>query len=212
MFAVVALNGSGNEMKIGFLGGTFDPIHSGHLVVAEEVRTRLELALVLFVPAGQPWLKANNAISAAEHRLQMVRLAIAGKPYLELSTLELEREGPTYSVDTLRALKKKGSSNDELFFILGWDNLLDLPRWHQPVKLISLCRLVAVPRVGCPVPDLAKLENEIPGVSSRVILLDKPEIDISASVIRERVRRGLSIGSLVPEAVAEYISEHGLYR
>ncbi len=209
---MVALNGSGNEMKIGILGGTFDPIHSGHLVVAEEVRTRLELALVLFVPAGQPWLKANNAISAAEHRLQMVRLAIAGKPYLELSTLELEREGPTYSVDTLRALKKKGSSKDELFFILGWDNLLDLPRWHQPVKLISLCRLVAVPRVGCPVPDLSKLENEIPGVSSRVVLLDKPEIDISASVIRERVCRGLPVGNLVPEAVADYIKQHGLYR
>ncbi len=199
-------------MKIGILGGTFDPIHSGHLVVAEVVRVWLELALVLFVPAGQPWLKANNIISVAAHRLEMVRLAIAGRPYFQLSTLELEREGPTYTVDTLLALKKKGGSKDETFFILGWDNLVDLPRWHQPVKLISLCRLLAVPRVGCPVPDLAELDKELPGLASRVILLDKPEIDISASVVRERVCRGLSIGSLVPQAVAEYISEHGLYK
>jgi nicotinate-nucleotide adenylyltransferase len=199
-------------MKIGILGGTFDPIHGGHLVVAEVVRTRLELALVLFAPAGQPWLKVNNVISAAEHRLEMVRLAIAGKPYFQLSTLELEREGPTYTIDTLRALRQKCGTKDEIFFILGWDNLLDLPRWQQPGELIALCRLVAVPRVGFPVPDLTELEKEVPGVSSRVILLDKPEMDVSASVIRERVCRGLSVGNLVPEAVVEYIGEHGLYK
>jgi nicotinate-nucleotide adenylyltransferase len=199
-------------MNIGVLGGTFDPIHIGHLVVADEVTARLGLAEVLFVPAGQPWLKANNIILTAEHRVQMVRLAIAGKPYFKLSTLEVERSGPTYTVDTTKELKEKFGADDELFFILGWDNLEDLPRWHQPELLISMCRLVAVPRVGCPVPDLGSLEADIPGLSQRVIMLDKPEIDISASVIRDRVRQGLTISHLVPEAVERYIKENRLYR
>lgn len=198
-------------MKIGVLGGTFDPIHIGHLVVADEVTARLGLAEVLFVPAGQPWLKANTRISAAKHRVQMVRLAIAGKPYFKLSTMEIERSGPTYTVDTIKKLREKLGTDDELFFILGWENLEDLPRWHQPELLISMCRLVAVPRVGCPVPDLSSLEEVIPGLSQRVILLDKPEIDISASVIRERVALGLPISHLVPQAVDRYIKQHKLY-
>lgn len=98
------------------------------------------------------------------------------------------------------------------FFILGWDNLIDLPRWHHPLQLIKMCRLVAVPRIGYPVPDLAPLEAAIPGLTGRLIMLDKPEIDISASVIRERVRQGLSIEHLVPEAVEKYIRERGLYK
>jgi len=163
------------------------------------------------VPAGQPWLKAKIRISAAKHRVQMVRLAIAGKPYLKLSTMEIERSGPTYTVDTIKKLREKLGTDDELLFILGWENLEDLPRWHQPELLIALCCLVAVPRVGCPVPDLSSLEEVIPGVSQRVILLDKPEIDISASVIRERVIQGLSIEHLVPEAVEKYIRENQLY-
>ena len=198
-------------MNIGVLGGTFDPIHIGHLALAEEVRGRLGLAEVLFVPAGQPYLKADTPISAAEHRLQMVRLAIANKPYFRLSTIEIERAGPTYTVDTIAELKRQLSSEDELYFILGWDSLEDLPHWHEPRRLVILCRLVAVPRVGCPVPDLSSLETKIPGLSKRVIMLNKPEIAISASVIRERVARGLSIEHLVPEAVAKYIREHGLY-
>ena len=199
-------------MNIGVLGGTFDPIHIGHLVVADEVTARLGLAEVLFVPAGQPWLKANTSISAAKYRVRMVRLAIAGKPYCKLSTMEIERSGPTYTVDTIKKLREKLGTDDELFFILGWENLEDLPRWHQPELLISMCRLVAVPRVGCPVPDLSSLEEVLPGLSQRVIMLDKPEIDISASVIRERVSQGLSIEHLVPEPVEKYIREQGLYR
>ena len=198
-------------MNIGVLGGTFDPIHVGHLALAEEVRDRLELAEVLFVPAGQPYLKASTPISAAEHRLQIVRLAIAGRSYFTLSTMEIERTGPTYTVDTIAELKSRLDDEDELYFILGWDTLDELPKWHEPGRLISLCRLVAVPRVGCPVPDLGSLDKAIPGLSGRVIMLDKPEIGISASVIRERVARGLSIKHLVPEAVAKYIREQGLY-
>jgi len=199
-------------MNIGILGGTFDPVHIGHLAVADEAASRLGLAEVLFVPAGKPWLKADVRILPAEHRLKMVKLAIAGKPCFKLSTIEVERESPTYTVDTITELRRQFGAGDELLFIIGWDNLADLPRWRQPERLISMCHLVAVPRVGCQVPDLDSLEAVIPGLSQRVIMLDKPEIDVSASVIRERVRRGLSINHLVPEAVARYITEQGLYR
>jgi nicotinate-nucleotide adenylyltransferase len=198
-------------MKIGVLGGTFDPIHLGHLKVAEEARDRLDLAEVLFVPAGQPWLKTNNVISPAEHRVEMVRLAIAGKPYFKLSTMEIERPGPTYTVDTIAELKGQLGSGDELFFILGWDNLIQLPQWREPSRLVKMCHLVAIPRVGYPTPDLASLETTVPGLSQSVTLLDEPRIDINASVIRQRVAQGLSISHLVPEPVERYIKQHRLY-
>jgi len=198
-------------MDIGVLGGTLDPIHNGHLVVAEEVRAQLKLSEVLFAPAGQPWLKPDSPIAAAEYRVQMVRLALAGKPYFKLSTLEIERGGPSYTVDTIAELQAQLGIGDELFFILGWENLVELPQWKEPARLVKMCRLVAVPRPGYPVPDLKALEAAIPGFSQQVIVLDKPEIDISASAIRSRVARGLSIRHLVPEAVDRYIHQHGLY-
>ena len=198
-------------MNIGVMGGTFDPIHIGHLIVAEEARTRLNLVEVLFVPAGQPWLKPSSPISVAEHRVQMVRLAIANKPYFKLSTMEIERPGPSYTVDTIAELQGQLGSEHELYFILGWDNLAQLPQWHEPSRLVKMCRLVAVPRVGYTVPDLKSLEAAIPGLSQSVILLDTPEIDISASGIRERITQGLSISGLVPEAVERYIRQHKLY-
>ena len=198
-------------MNIGVLGGTFDPVHIGHLVLAEEVRTRLNLTEILFVPAGQPWLKVDSPISPAEHRVEMVRLAIADKPYFKLSTMEIERAGPTYTVDTIAELKAQLGIGDELFFILGWDNLAKLPQWRQPSRLITMCHLVAVPRPDYPLPDLKALEASIPGLSQRVTLMDKPEIDISASAIRDRVAQGLSIRHLIPEPVERYIKEHKLY-
>ena len=198
-------------MNIGVLGGTFDPIHMGHLVVAEEAKARLNLAEVLFVPAGLPWLRANSSLSAAEHRVQMVRLAIADKPYFKISTTEVERAGPSYTVDTIAELKGQFGAEDELFFILGWDCLTELPKWREPSRLVAMCRLVAVPRVGSPAPDRSSLEADIPGLAKRVILLDKPRVDISASGIRDRVAQGLSIEDLVPEPVERYIREQGLY-
>jgi nicotinate-nucleotide adenylyltransferase len=197
---------------MGVLGGTFDPVHIGHMAMAEEARRRLELDEVLLVPAGRPWLKVDKHISPARHRVNMVRLAINGRPWLKLSKMEIERAGPTYTVDTIAQLRGQIGADDELYFILGWDNLEDLPRWKEPARLISLCRLVAVPRIGSPVPDPEALEAAVPGLSKRLIMLDKPEIDISASVIRQRVSQGLSIEHLVPEAVARYIVEQGLYR
>ena len=198
-------------MNIGVLGGTFDPVHKGHIVVAEEVRARLKLAEVLFVPAGQPWLKADSPILAAEHRVQMIRLAIAGKPYFKLSTMEIERAGPSYTVDTLTELQDQLGAGDELFFILGWDNLAQLPQWKEPSQLVKMCRLVAVPRPGYPLPNLDSLEAVIPELPGRLIILNKPEVDVNATKIRDRVNQGLSIRHLVPEPVDEYIRQHKLY-
>jgi len=199
-------------MNIGVLGGTFDPIHMGHLIIAEETRTRLDLAEVLFMPAREPWLKANNYISPAEHRVQMVRLAIADEPAFKLSTMEIERAGPSYTVDTIAELKGQiGMGDNKLFFILGWDNLIQLPQWHEPSQLVKMCHLVAVPRVGYPHPKLKTLAAAISGLSQSVILLNTPQIEISSSEIRNRVARGLSIHHLVPEPVEKYIREHGLY-
>ena len=198
-------------MNIGVLGGTFDPIHNGHIMVAEEVRARLDLAEVLFVPANQPWLKENSPILAAEHRVQMVRLAVATQPCFRLSTMEIERAGLSYTIDTITELRAELGGEDELFFILGWDNLAQLPQWREPSRLIEMCRLVAVLRPGYPLPDLDSLEAALPGLSRSLVVLDKPEVDISATEIRKRVARGLSIGHLVPEPVDEYIRQHRLY-
>jgi len=198
-------------MNIGVLGGTFDPIHMGHLIIAEEIRGQLDLTEVLFVPAGEPWLKTNNSISPAEHRVQMVRLAIADESFFKLSTIEIERAGPSYTIDTIAQLKSQIGAGDRLFFILGWDNLMQLPQWREPSRLVQMCSLVAVPRVGYSPPDLNTLEAAIPGLSQSVILLGTPQIEISSSEIRNRVARGLSIHHLVPEPVERYIKEHNLY-
>jgi len=200
-------------MNVGVLGGTFDPIHMGHLIIAEEVRSRLNLAEVLFVPAGKPWLKLNsvNAISPAEHRVAMVRLAIDDEPAFRLSTTEIERPGPSYTVDTMAELSNQIGPDGRLYFILGWDNLDQLPQWHQPQRLVKLCHLVPVRRVGFASPDLDALEKAIPGLAKSLVMLDTPQIEISSSEIRARVARGLSIHQLVPEPVERYITEHGLY-
>jgi len=198
-------------MNIGVLGGTFDPIHNGHIMVAEEARARLSLAEILFVPVGRPWLKVDSPISLAQHRVEMVRLAIADKPYFKLTTMEIDRAGPSYTVDTIAELQAQLGAEDKPFFILGWDNLAELPQWKEPSQLIKMCRLVAVPRPGSPRPDLKALEASIPGLSQRVILMEKPEVDISASEIRSRVAQGLSIRHLVPEPVERYIKQNGLY-
>lgn len=197
-------------MKTGILGGTFDPIHKGHLAVAEEVRSRLHLDDVLFIPVGHPWRKAGSPILPAGHRVEMVRLAIADRPSFRLSTIEVNREGPSYTVDTLEELKS-ARGGDDIYFIVGWDSLADLLNWRMPERIIWLCQLVAVPRPGYFPPDLQSLEAGIAGISERVVLLDGPEVDVSASQIRERVARGLPISGLVPEAVEQYIREYGLY-
>jgi nicotinate-nucleotide adenylyltransferase len=198
-------------MRVGVIGGTFDPIHKGHISIAEEVRARLDLAEVIFVPAGTPWLKAVEPVATAEQRLEMVHLAITGTSYFHLSAVDIDRGGPTHTVDTVTDLLAQYGNGTELFFILGWDSLVELPRWHEPSLLIRLCRLVAVPRPSYPRPDLNSLEADIPAISRRVVLLDTPRIDISATAIRQRVARGQPIEHLVPAVVAKYIGQHELY-
>ena len=198
-------------MNVGILGGTFDPVHNGHLILADAAKEQLNLSVILFIPAGQPWLKTERIITPAEHRLQMLRLALEEKPDFRISEIEIERSGPSYSVDTINALKQRLDVKDELFFILGQDSLMQLPQWHEAPELIKLCYLVAAPRPGVKKPDLKALEAEIPGITQRVMLMKEPKVDISATDIRERVAKGLSVRHLVPEAVNHYIKEHKLY-
>ncbi len=196
-------------MNIGILGGTFDPIHIGHLVVAEEARIKLGFNEVLFVPAGQPLLKPDRNITPSDQRVEMVRRAIADNPHFKLCTIEAERPGPSYTVDTVMMLREQLGSEVGLFFILGRDTLAELPSWKEPKKLVQLCRLVVAPRLGS--KDLQHLETEIPGLLGKVVQLDMPVIGISSSGIRQRVAQGLPIRYLVPAGVEKYISEQKIY-
>jgi nicotinate-nucleotide adenylyltransferase len=198
-------------MNIGVFGGTFDPIHLGHLAVAEEVRASLGLAEVLFIPAGHPWLKADRPISPAKPRVEMVNLAIVGHPHFKLSTCEVDRPGPSYAVDTIDILQQQLGTEARLFFFLGSDALSELPQWKEPSRLIQICHLVAFTRPGFALPPLESLESAIPGLSQHVTFVEVPQVDISATQIRNRVSRGASIHGLVPQAVERYIQEQGLY-
>ncbi len=198
-------------MRIGVIGGTFDPLHNGHLAIAEEAMKRLALAEVFFVPASRPWLKADQPVTAVEHRVAMVRRAIAASPQYRLSTVEAARPGPSYAVDTIAELQLQYGTGADLYFILGWDSLSELPRWHRPSRLIAMCYLVAVPRPGQVAPDLDSLETRVPGISQRLILLDGPTVDVSATGIRQRVALGQPVDHLVPGPVEQYIRQHRLY-
>lgn len=197
--------------KIGVLGGTFDPVHNGHLIIAEEARLRLGLYRVIFVPAGEPWLKTHRNIAPGEQRLEMIKLAIAANHHFSVSTVDLERVGPSYTVHTLPALRRELGEEADFYFILGVDALAGLPSWKEPEGVVEACKLVAARRPGSGALDLESLERSIPGISSSIMLLDNPLMDISSTAIRERVARGIPITDLVPEAVARYIREKGLY-
>lgn len=199
-------------MKIGVLGGTFDPIHLGHLAIAGEARGLLGLSRVIFMPAGHPYFKEGAGISPAADRLTMLELALVDQPDYVISRLEIERSGPSYAVDSISEIRSRINPADEIFFVMGWDSLMGLPLWHEAKRLIKLCRIVAAPRPGYPQPNLKSLEPDLPGISECAIVMERPLIDISASLIREKVRRGLPIDGLVPVAVADYIREKGLYK
>ena len=198
-------------MNIGILGGTFDPIHAGHLTIAEEARLKLGLNLVLFVPAGRPWLKADRDITSPVHRVEMIKRAIAPNPYFKLSTAEIDRPGPSYTVDTIAVLQEQLGASARLHLLLGWDSLAELPRWKEPTRVLRLSRLVAIPRPGFSSPGSEVLEDLIPGITGSVIFLDMPPVDISSSDIRTRVAKGLSIHGLVTDEVESYIEEQNLY-
>jgi len=200
------------NMKIGILGGTFDPVHNGHLKIAGEIMHTLGLDWVIFIPVGQSPFKAAYTVTPAEPRLEMLRLAVADNPEYVISTIEVERPGISYTVDTLQELKHQYQPDDELYFIIGWDSLERFTEWRGTDRIIEMCSLVAVPRPGWEKPDLEQLENDVPGISSRVIFTDGPVIDISSSAVRDMVSRGEAIDGLVPGSVAEYIMKQKLYR
>jgi nicotinate-nucleotide adenylyltransferase len=199
-------------MKIGVLGGTFDPVHLGHVRMAEEARDALGLEQVILVPAGQPMSKPDRNITPAEHRIEMLRLAVKDKPRLTISAIETERPGPSFTIDTITELQQKYGAGAVMCFILGWDSLEQVPEWHEPARLVKMCYLVAIPRPGCKLPDFNDLEKNLPGISQKVICLQNPCINISATAIREKVALGESIDKLVPKAVAVYIKKNNLYR
>jgi len=198
-------------LRLGILGGTFDPVHRGHLLLAGTARDELGLDEVLFVPAGQPWRKVDRPITSAEHRLAMLRLALEGQETFEIALLELEREGPSYAADTLEALRRD-RPNDELFFILGEDALADLPNWVRPGRILELAVPVVARRAGVDRKAVEEAARRLPGLLDRAVWLKMPLVDVSGTEIRDRVRRGLPIGDLMPPAQEEYIREHGLYR
>ena len=198
-------------MRIGILGGTFDPIHIAHLIIAEEARVQLGLEEVVFIPAGQPWLKEDQPISPAQLRMEMVRIAIAANPFFRVSPIEVDRPGPTYTHDTLLALREEWGSGAELYFVLGADSLQELPRWKEPKRILELCTPVVFSRPGCTAVSLEKLDEALPGIGKRVRLLRDPQIGVSGTEIRRRVAEGTSVRYLIPEGVERFILEHRLY-
>jgi len=200
--------------SVGIMGGTFDPVHLGHLAVAEAAREALGLARILFVPAGTPPHKPGGAEAPAEDRVAMVRLAIAGNPAFELSRVDVDRDGPSYTADTVALLTAEfgpvGRAAD-LTLIMSAETLLGLPAWHEPRRLLAACRVAVVPRDGHPAPGAAWLADRFPGLEARFQLLDGPRIGISSTDIRDRVRAGRSVRYLVPDTVARHIADHHLY-
>jgi nicotinate-nucleotide adenylyltransferase len=197
------------------MGGTFDPIHLGHLAVAEEARESLGLQRILFVVAGRPPHKDSADVTAVEDRLAMVALAIAGNDAFELSRIEVDRPGPSYSADTvaeLHRLERDAGRNPDLTLILSAETFADLPAWHEPRRLLGLARVAVVPREGYPAPEPGWLARNVPGQEDRVDFLEGPRLGLSSTALRARVAAGRSIRYLVPDAVAGYIAEHELYR
>ncbi len=198
-------------MRIGILGGTFDPPHIGHLIIAEEAREKLGLARVYFIPARQPPHKLNEIVSPLEDRVAMLRLSLDENPFFTISLIEAQRPGPSYTVDTLRELRRELGPSTELFFIMGMDSLENLPTWHHPCELIELAQLAVLRRPGY-AADLDALEEKIPGLESRVLFITAPELEVSSTELQARVQAGQSIRYLVTDGVAEYIEAHHLYR
>jgi nicotinate-nucleotide adenylyltransferase len=200
---------------VGVLGGTFDPIHIGHLIVAQEVVSALHLETLYFLPAGDPPHKRDHVITPAQHRRSMVELAIAGNPAFALSSVDLDRPGPSYTVDTLKLLHKAWGPETAIAFVIGWDMLDDLLTWHDPAGVVrQVDKLVAVHRPGYPLDSdyLALLESSVPGIRRRLTPLEVPQIAVSSSDLRQRVAANRPIRYQVPDVVETYILEHGLYR
>lgn len=200
----------GEAMRVGIFGGTFDPPHIGHLILAEEAWFQLKLDSVMIVPAGDPPHKRDRRLSPAASRVRMVEAALAGNPHLHLSRVDVDRPGPHYTIDMVRLVRDSLPAGTELFFLMGSDSLRDLPNWHLADRLVANCRLVALTRHDVTL-DWEYLEGALPGLHERVIQLDMPELEIASHILQERVRTGQPIRYQVPEAVEKIILEEALY-
>jgi len=200
---------------IGVIGGTFDPIHYGHLVIAEEVRATLNLSEVVFIPAGQPPHKAGHSITEVQHRLAMLELALASNPHFRISRMEIERIGPSYTVDTLRMLREQMGAGTALSFIIGWDSLEEFHTWYKASDILTeVTHLVAVRRPGYEEDaEYNKvLEQRLPGILQRLLVVQAPQLEISATDLRRRVAEKRPIKYQTPEGVETYIFRNHLYR
>jgi nicotinate-nucleotide adenylyltransferase len=203
-----ALHSALMSRRIGVMGGTFDPIHHGHLIAAEEARWQFDLDQVVFVPTGRPWQKPVG-VSPAEDRYRMTVLATASNPAFTVSRLEVDHPGPTYTVDTLRRLRAAQPAGTRLFFITGADAVLQILTWKEPDQVLALAEFIAATRPGF---DLDRLIGQIPGAAGRVHRIEIPALAISSSDLRSRVARGAPVQYLVPDGVARYIHDRALYR
>lgn len=219
--------------KLGLLGGSFNPIHNGHLTIARLVRDQLRLDQVLFIPTGDPPHKRDGSLAPAKDRYEMVRLAIAGTPSFQLSDIEIQRSGKSYSIDTIRELQRQFGSSAELYFLIGLDAFLDFPNWKEPMELLRACRFVVVPRPGQSFRSLANMPllpaldthaltqldaGTLPQLDiamsscSGIICLPIPPCSISASEIRQRIRQRAPQANMLPPPVESYILQHRLYQ
>jgi nicotinate-nucleotide adenylyltransferase len=196
--------------RVVVLGGTFDPPHIGHLIMAEYAFEALEARTVLFLPAADPPHKHGETRTGAVHRVAMVERAIAGEPRFQLSHLDLDRPGPHYTADTVRLLVAQFPA-DEVIFLVGEDSLRDLPNWHRADEIIHYCRLAVVPRHEVRF-DAATLEHLLPGISDRVIHVWSPLIEVSSTDVAARLSAGKSVRYQIPDEVLAYIQQHELYR
>jgi len=197
--------------KLAIFGGTFDPVHIGHLIIAEIMRHHLGLEQVIFLPAGRPPHKPDQVLSSDNDRLEMLRLAIADTPSFTISTVDIDRPGASYTADTLLTLQQQAGTDCELFFLMGQDSLRDFPTWHRPDLIAQRARLLVALRPGVTV-SLADVERAVPETTGRVELVPVPLIGVSSSEIRRSVRSGGPYRYQVLPSVADYITQHDLYR
>lgn len=198
------------NLRVGVFGGTFDPIHIGHLILLEEARHELGLDAVILVPAADPPHKQGNTISPVADRIRMCELATLGDDALRISRVDVERPGPHYSVDMVDLLQEELGPRADIFFLVGMDSLRDLPAWHRPQDLVTKCTVVAMSRAGVEM-DWAALEAALPGIRERVVVLDMPLLEISGTDLRARVREGRPIRHQAPRIVENYIRARRLY-
>lgn len=201
-------------MRLGLFGGTFDPVHYGHLLLAEQCREQCQLDEVWFLPSGSPPHKQDATITVAKQRVEMLELATAGHLGFRVNDIELKRSGPTYTVDTLRALTAESDQpGRELFFLIGADSLDELVTWREPEEIAKLATIAAVNRGGEPLPESDIVRERLgPDIAAGIQTVEIPGTDISSTDIRRRVANGRSIRYMVPRAVEEFIIQHGLYR